>query len=191
MLKFCDTCESKLIKTKEGSKCPRCDKESLQKIKEEADKVYDTTPRYSKENNFPFTKNQHCVQKQVREILGCQKMDGINHNPVENHLVLFMNAHELKPNPNNPYYDHYDPEEKLYYYTGRGKKGDQTPGGVNGILYKSNETSTAIHFFMQRHFGSNHQYMGKVKLVKRIETTQTDSDSNSRKVYQFLLRPIE
>ena len=118
-------------------------------------------------------------------------MDGINHNSIEDFLVLFMNAHELKPNQNNPYYDHYDPDEKLYYYTGRGLKGDQTLFGVNGILDKSNETNTDIHFFMQRHFGSNHQYMGKVKLVKRIETTQTGADSKPRKVYQFLLKPME
>ncbi|GEM_PF-6602574 len=191
MLKFCEKCDSKLIKTKEGSKCPRCDKESLQQIKKDVEKIYDTTPRYSVENYFPFEKNQHCIQQEVREILGCSLMSGINYNKEENFLVLFMNAHELKPNPNNPYYDHYDPDTGLYHYTGRGKKGDQTLTGVNGILDKSNETNTAIHFFMQRHFGSNHQYIGKVKLEDTIPTIQPDENSQNRKVYTFLLRPIE
>ena len=191
MLKFCDTCDSKLIKTKMGEKCPQCDKQSLQQIKEDLEKTYDTTPRYSKEQDFPFEKNQHCIQKEVRNILGCQKMSGINYNKEGNFLVLFMNAHELKPNPNNPYYDHYDPDTGLYHYTGRGKKGHQTLTGVNGILANSDEANTDIHFFMQRHFGSNHQYMGKVKLEKITTTIQPDENSNNRKVYQFLLRPIE
>jgi len=188
MLKFCDKCESKLIKTKMGEKCPQCDKESLQQIKEDLEKVYDTTPRYSKEHDFPFEKNQHCIQKEVRDILDCKKMDGINHNKKGNFLVLFMNARELKPNPSNPYHDYYDSDKGLYHYTGRGKKGDQTLKGVNGILDKSNETNTIIHFFVQRHFRSNHQYMGKVKLV---ETTNYYENSDKRKVYEFLLRPID
>ncbi len=191
MLKFCDTCNSKLIKTKEGPKCPQCDKQSLQKIKEDVEKTFDTTPRYSAEHDFPFEKNQHCIQKEVRDILGCDKMSGINYNKEGNFLVLFMNAHELKPNPSNPYYDHYVPKTGLYHYSGKGKKGDQTLTGVNGILDKSNETNTDIHFFMQRHFGSNHQYMGKMKLEDTIPTTQPDEESKSRRVYEFLLRPIE
>ena len=191
MLKFCEKCESKLIKTKMGDKCPQCDKESLQQINENLEKAKDTTPKYSADQDFPFEKNQYCVQKEVRQILDCDLMSGINHNKKGNFLVIFMNAHQLKDSQNNPYHDYYDPDTGLYHYTGRGKKGDQTLTGVNGILDKSNETNTAIHFFVQRNVGSNHQYIGKVKLEKTISTLQPDKNSQNRKVYQFLLRPIE
>ena len=117
-------------------------------------------------------------------------MSGINYNKEGNFLVLFMNAHELTGNT-NPYHDYYESETGLYHYTGKGKKGEQTLAGINGILEKANENDITIHFFMQQNVKSNHQYMGKVKLEKTMLTIQPDRNSKNRKVYEFLLKPIE
>ena len=189
-MKFCEKCDSKLIKTKIGEKCPKCDKESLKQIKENLEKDKVIIP-FSVGQEFPFEKNQHYEQKVVRKTLGCDLMSGINYNKEGNFLVIFMNAHGPKTSQNNPYYDYYEPNTGLYHYIGKGKKGDQTLTGVNGVLEKSNENNTEIHFFMQQHLGGNHQYIGKVKLEKTIPTIQPDVNSKNRKVYKFLLRPTQ
>ena len=189
-MNFCDKCDSKLIKTTKGDKCPRCDKESLEQIDKNLEKEKITITRYSIGQDFPFEKNQYYTQKDVRKSLGCDLMSGINYNKEGNFLVLFMNAHELTGNT-NPYHDYYESETGLYHYTGKGKKGEQTLAGINGILEKANENDITIHFFMQQSVRSNHQYMGKVKLEKTMLTIQPDRNSKNRKVYEFLLKPIE
>ncbi len=49
-------------------------------------------------------------------------MTGINYNQNGNFLVLFMNAHDIKSQKNNPYLDKFDPQTGLYHYTGKGKR---------------------------------------------------------------------
>ena len=39
--------------------------------------------------------------------------------------------------------------------------------------------------------GSNHQYVGLVKLEKINQNIQPDEHGKNRKVYEFLLKPIE
>jgi len=172
-----------------GEKCPQCDKQSLQQIKEISEKEKKSV--IYNDINFPFEKGQYYLQKDVREKLGCGIMFGINYNKEGNFLVIFMNAHDLKSQQNNPYIDRYDPETGLYHYTGRGKKGDQTLSGSNERIVNSNENNTDIHFFKQQNVGSNHQYVGLVKYEDYIKTTQPDEWGNDRKVFEFLLRPIE
>ena len=77
-------------------------------------------------------------------------MTGINYNKEGNFLVIFMNAHDLKSQQNNPYIDRYDPETGLYHYTGRGKKGNQTLTGSNERLASSDINNTDIYFFKQQ-----------------------------------------
>jgi len=190
ILRFCDTCDSKLIKTRIGEKCPKCDKEIIKQV-ETIEKNQDNIPKYTLGQDFPFEKNEHYRQKDIRNSLGCSLMSGINFNKEGNFLVIFMNAHNLKKSQNNPYHDYYDSETGLYHYIGRGKEGHQTLTSVNEYVATSNENNTIIHFFVQRNLGSDHMYVGKVKLEKVIPSIQTDVKSKPRKVYEFLLRPID
>lgn len=188
-MKFCDICDSKLIKTPKGDKCPKCDKQEL----EDFNKMLEQERKATIYNdiNFPFEKNQYYLQKDVRTKLGLSLMAGINYNVNGNYLVLFMNAHDLKTQKNNPYIDRYDPQTGLYHYTGKGKKGDQTLTGVNEHLASSNNNNTDIHFFQQQNIGSNHKYIGLLKLEKTIQNIQPDEHGRNRKVYEFVLKPIE
>jgi len=189
VLNFCDKCNSKLIKTTKGEKCPRCNKEEIENIElmlEEEKKAI-----LYNDVNFPFEKGQYYLQKDVREKLGLGPMFGINYNKNGNFLVIFMNAHDLKFQKNNPYLDRFDSQTGLYHYTGKGKKGNQTLTGSNEHLASSTTNNTDIHFFEQQNVGSNHKYVGLVKLVDIIETTQPDEWTENRKVYEFLLKPIE
>ena len=140
--------------------------------------------------NFPFEKDHYYLQKDIRTKLECGMMTGINYNKEGEFLVVFMNAHELKKHTNNPYLDRYDAQTKLYHYTGRGMKGDQTLTGANERLANSNVNKTDIHFFRQLNVGNKHQYVGRVKLEKIIDNIQPDEFGRNRKVYEFLLKSI-
>lgn len=118
-------------------------------------------------------------------------MAGINFNEEGNFIVLFMNAHNPKNSRNNPYLDRYDEDENLYHYTGKGKKGNQSLTGVNARLANSKLNDRDIHLFRQYNVGEAHEYMGLVKLEKVISNIQPDENGRNRRVYEFLLKPIE
>ncbi len=188
-MKFCSTCDSKLLETKIGEKCPKCDKQEIEHISvmlEQQKKaiIYNDV-------NFPFEKEQYYLQKDVRTKLGLSPMAGINYNVNGNFLVLFMNAHDLSSQKNNPYLDKFDPQTGLYHYTGKGKKGDQTLTGANDRLACSMNNNTDVHLFKQQTVGSNHQYVGLVKLEEIIQNIQPDEHGKNRKVYEFLLKQLE
>jgi len=188
-LNFCDKCDSKLIETTKGDKCPKCDEQEIENIQVMLER--EKKAIIFNDVNFPFEKGQYYLQKDVRKKLGLSPMPGINYQKNGNFLVLFMNAHDLKFQKNNPYIDRFDPQTGLYHYTGRGKKGDQTLTGSNEHLASSDKNNTDIHFFEQQNVGSNHKYVGLVKLEEIIENTQPDEWEQNRKVYEFLLKPIE
>ena len=189
-MKFCPKCDSVITKKKNEEYCSKCDKETLEKIKEDSKKE---TKLYSDSayEDFKFEKNQSYKAPMVRKRFGLGLMTGINYVSEGNFLIIFMSAPDPKASQNNPYHDRFDSETGLYHYTGRGLKGDQKLTGANQILYESNETNTVIHFFRQYHKGEPHEYMGKVKLEKTISSIQPDKHSKNRKVFEFLLRPIE
>jgi hypothetical protein len=189
-LKFCPECNSIIVKKKNNEFCSKCDKESLEKIKEDSKKGIDLYPD-SAYDNFQFLKNQNYQAPLVRKKFGLGLMTGINYVREENFLIIFMSAPDLKKHQNNPYHDYFDSETGLYHYTGKGLEGNQTLTGVNQIVNESNETNTIIHFFRQYHKGQPHQYIGKMKLEKTKEVIQPDKHSQNRKVFEFLLRPID
>ena len=160
-MKFCNTCDSKLINTPKGEKCSKCDKEEIESIVE-LTKNKKKAIIYSNEN-FPFVKGQHYLQKDVRTKLGLSPMAGINYNVNGNFLVLFMNAHDLSSQKNNPYIDRFDSETGLYHYTGKGKKGDQTLTGANDRLASSTNNNTDVHLFKQQTVGSNHHHVSMIR----------------------------
>ncbi len=189
MLKFCEKCESKLITTKMGLKCQKCD--DLPQIGEE--KINQNKIGTLSKNSFPFETKKYYDAVDVRKTLGCNKISGINHNKELNFLTLLRYAHELKSNPSNPYLDIYDDDLKKYYYTGKGGEGDQTLMGVkgilaNGILANANETNTAIHLFWQHTVNSKHEYVGQMHLEGYETKDQRDKNGDMRKVFVFTLR---
>ncbi|KEQ56792.1 restriction endonuclease protein [Marine Group I thaumarchaeote SCGC AAA799-B03] len=188
-MQFCTQCDSKLVKSRNGQKCPKCDKGELEQL--EIQKNNEKKASIISSENFPFEKGSYYVQKDVRKKLNCGIMSGINYNQEGNFIVIFMNAHELNKQETNPYLDRYDSETGLYHYTGKGLKGDQTLTGVNARLASSTVDGIDIHFFRQHNVGSNHEYVGLVKLEKVIQNLQPDEHGKSRKVYEFLLRPVE
>lgn len=188
-MKFCDKCGSKLIKTPKEDKCSQCDKQELENL----DKIIEQERKAIIYNdiNFPFEKGQYYLQKDVRTKLGLNLMFGINYNADGNYIILFMNAHDPKIPKNNPYIDRFDSQTGLCYYTGAGKKGDQTLTGSNEHLASSNNNNTDIHFFQQQNVGSNHKYIGLLKLEKIVENIQPDEQGRDRRVYQFILKLVE
>lgn len=184
-MQFCGKCDTKLTRTDNGLKCPRCEPEQII-IKKEFEKK-------NPSGEFPFELNQYYVQKEIRQTLGCNNMSGINFNKAGNFLVVFMNAHSAaKPGQqNNVYFDHYNNETGLYHYVGRGKIGNQNLRGVNGRLAYSKQNNTKIHFFRQYNFGASHKYVGEVTVEKIIEDRQPDKNGKDRMVYVFLLKPNE
>lgn len=188
-MEFCKKCNSKLIKKKIGSLCPNCDRFSLEEINQEPKET--VVEKYVKGQEFPFEKNQYFPAKIVRKTFGCSVMHGINYNEEGHFLIIFMNAHAPGTNENNPYPDFYDPNLRIYHYFGRGRDGDQTLTGVNGILEKSNEKNIDIHFFRQYHIRHDHEYVGKVKLLRVVPNTLTDKHGEISRAYEFLLRPVE
>lgn len=203
-MKFCDSCNSKLINTLKVEKCPKCDKEELESIielteneKKEIKSIIELNKNEKKAiiyslENFPYEKEQYYLQKDVRKTLGLGPMSGINYNKNGNFIVLFMSAHDLSSQKNNhPYTDIFDSQTGLYHYTGRGTKGDQTLTGANEHLASSSNNSTDVHLFKQQESKNKHQYVGLVKLEKIIPSTQLDGHGKNRKVYQFLLKQLE
>lgn len=105
-MNFCDNCGSKLLNTSKGDKCPKCDKAVIESIVEQTQREKKAII-YSHEN-FPFETGQYYFQKDVRTKLDLGTMAGINYNVNGNFLILFMNAHDISSQKNNPYVDKFD-----------------------------------------------------------------------------------
>ena len=185
MLKFCDKCESKLIKTKTGLKCQKCD--DLPQITK--NNITENKIGTLADDSFPFEIKKYYEAGDIRKTLVCDKMSGINYHEGKNFLTLIRYAHELKPNPSNPYLDVYDKDLKKYYYTGKGGVGDQTLTGVNDKLVNADNTNTTIHLFWQHNTNSKHEYIGQMHLENYEVKNQRDKKGDMRKVFVFTLRP--
>ncbi len=183
MLKFCEKCDSKLIRTKIGLKCQKCD--DLSQIKEH---VTENKIGTLSDDSFPFELNQRYLQRDIRNKLDCHPQFGINFNEKYNFFVLIRNAHKLIPNQTNVYLDRYDPESGLYYYVGRGTTGDQQLTGSNLYLYNSKENNQKIHLFWERIHGSDHYYVGLVEVENVHQEEQLDVEDDKRKVFVYTLK---
>ncbi|EIJ64996.1 hypothetical protein BD31_I0769 [Candidatus Nitrosopumilus salaria BD31] len=181
-MEFCDICKSKKIKTFEGFKCQNCD-DYNPNTKNPTKK-----PVYSENESFPYIKDEYYVQKEIRKKLGLGLMSGINPNRELRIIVLFRNAHVLKPNQTNVYLDKYDKETGIYRYVGKGLIGDQTLDGDNGLLKNAAQNNYKVHLFWQHNANSNHQYVGEVNVKDVIPDSQPDKNGKNRKVFVFLLK---
>jgi len=182
-MKFCPICNSKLFQTIDGFKCTKCDNYNPNEKKIVSKKIY------SDDESFPYVKNEYYIQKEIRNRLGLGLMTGINLKKELHMIVLFRNAHILKPNQTNIYLDRYDEETGIYRYVGRGLIGDQSISGANGYLKYSNDHDYTVHLFWQQNKNSKHQYVGKVSVEDVISERQPDKNGKIRDVFVFLLKP--
>jgi len=182
-MKFCSTCNSKLFQTSEGFKCVTCDNYNPNEKKISSKTIY------SENDSFPYVKNEYYVQKEIRNRLGLGLMTGINLKKELHMMVLFRNAHILKPNQTNIYLDKYDEEAGIYRYVGKGLIGDQSISGDNGYLKYSNDHNYSVHLFWQQNANSDHKYVGKVSVTDVITEKQSDKNGKIRDVFVFLLKP--
>ncbi len=182
-MKFCKICDSKLYNTSEGFKCKKCDNYNPN------EKKVVTKTVFSNDESFPYIKNEYYVHKEICNRLGFSVMPGINLNKNLHKIVLFRNAHILKPNQTNIYLDRYDSETGIYYYVGRGLTGNQTLSGDNGFLKNAKEHNFTVHLFWQQNANSTHQYVGEVSVDDVISEKQPDKNGKSRDVFVFLLKP--
>jgi len=182
-MKWCPICNSKQFKTSDGLKCRKCDNYNPNEKKIISKTVY------SDNESFPYVKNEYYVQKEIRNRFGLGLMTGINPKKELGIIVIFRNAHILKPNQTNIYLDKFDAETGIYRYVGKGLIGDQSDTGDNGILKNSKETNLSVHLFWQQNANSDHQYVGKVSVEDVISEKQPDKNGKSRDVLIFLLKP--
>lgn len=182
-MKFCDNCQSKLFKTSDGYKCQKCDNFNPNEKKVIRKSIY------SDNESFPYVKDEYYVQREIRKRLNLGLMAGINPNKELRIIVLFRNAHILKPNQTNIYLDRFDEETGIYQYVGKGLIGDQTFDGDNGLLKNANENNFTVHLFWQQNANSNHKYVGEVSVADVVLDSQYDKNNKMRKVFVFLLKP--
>ena len=183
-MEFCGICKSKKFRTSDGFKCKTCDDYNRDT------KKVTKKPVYSENGLFPYVKNEYYVQKDIRKRLGLGLMTGINPNKDLRIIVLFRNAHVLKPNQTNVYLDRYDKETGIYSYVGKGLIGDQTLDGDNGLLKNHTQNNYKVHLFWQHNSNSDHQYVGEVTVEDVIPDIQPDKNGQNRKVFVFLLKLI-
>jgi len=182
-MKFCDICNSKLFKTPEGFKCKKCDNYNPDEKKPIRKTIY------SENQSFPYVKNEYYIQKEIRNRLGLGQMTGINLKKELGMIIIFRNAHILKPNQTNIYLDKYDEDAGIYRYVGKGLIGDQILNAENESLKNAKEHKYGVHLFWQQNANSDHQYVGKVSVEDVISDLQPDKNGKIRSVYVFLLKP--
>jgi len=184
-LQFCDKCDSKLIKTSIGLKCPKCD--NIDEIPKKT--IIKNEIGILSHDSFPFEKNQSYEAPDIRNTLNCDRQSGISYNKDYNFLTLLRYAHKLEPNTSNPYLDEY--KDGKYFYVGKGPTGNQTiTSGVNEKLANAKQTGTKIHLFWQEYANNDFLYVGEMNLEGHESKTQPGKDGNDRIVYVFTLKPI-
>ena len=183
-MKFCPNCNSKLFQSTDGFKCKKCDDYNPDKKKIISKTIF------SDDESFPYVKNEYYVHAEICKRLGFSVMPGINLNSNLHKIILFRNAHVLKPNQTNIYLDRFDDETGLYHYVGKGLTGNQTLNGVNGTLKNHKENNYSVHLFWQHNANSDHQYVGEVSVEDIVSEKQPDKGGQIRDVFVFLLKPI-
>lgn len=105
-------------------------------------------------------------------------------------LTSTPNARQLSE---NPYYDRI--ENDILVYTGAGREGEQTLGGVNKRLPQQLDTNFPIYSFIlvssrrDRSVGPKRwKFLGMGEYLRHYPDTQTDTEGKVRKVWLFEIR---
>lgn len=124
--------------------------------------------------------NQIYSQQDIKVELGCTIMRGMNYKKDTNRLVLIQN------HVKSIYED--KQEGDILYYTGEGRKGDQTLTGANKRLLEAKKNNTTV-FLFEVFKKTEYTYKGEVELISEpfIEK-QPDEDNKFRNAYIFPLK---
>ena len=180
-MKFCDKCDSKLIETKVGLKCQKCD--DLSQVPE---KPTENKTEILSNDSFLFEIGKYYEQKLIRKRIAHPQW-GISYNLKGDYWVIIKNK---KSDTNTD--DDRIGKDGFYRYTGQGLSGDQSSDSANNSgLKNAASNGQKIHLFWQDNQNSNHKYVGEVKVVKTDEgEKQIGKDGYPRKVIVFILQPV-
>ncbi|MBX8456246.1 HNH endonuclease [Apilactobacillus kunkeei] len=106
-------------------------------------------------------------------------VSGVRYSSVYNHIVV-ISKYDSK---NSPYQDTWD--NYTLYYTGTGKKGDQTES-KNKRLINANKEKMPVYLFESFNAGE-YTYRGQVYVGTVYKDNEEDSSGNTREVYKFPL----
>ena len=177
LLKFCDKCNSILIR-KNNYKCFSCDGDFT--VKDENPKKPANLDLLS---SFPFKKGEYYQGKLIREKCHAHPQWGISQNPYDSYWIVI----KTKKSKSN-IYDDKMVSEGLYSYVGQGLTGDQVMNSSNYGLKNAKVKGQKIHLFWQSAMGSDHKYLGEVEVEKMEEMEQPDQYNIPRNVFVFFLR---
>lgn len=133
-------------------------------------------------------KDQQLTNDDIMRIFGVGNMGGIRYSSKNNVIVLCDTQ-------SGHYDDTFDEEFQIIYYTGEGRKGNQTLTGNNQRMITS-ETTPMFYFIEvpqdsgQRKRGALdniYRFVGRVKYSKYAFKTENDIDGIPRQVIKFLL----
>ena len=128
---------------------------------------------------MPLKINQIYSQEDIKNMLDCTIMRGMNYKINTNRLILIRN------HVKSIYDDRQD--GNILYYTGEGTKGDQELKFSNKRLSDSNKDNTEVLLFEVFKI-KEYTYKGQVKLIDEpYQEFQSDSEGLNRKVYIFPL----
>ncbi|PFE56304.1 restriction endonuclease [Bacillus cereus] len=130
--------------------------------------------------NVNFKPGGVYTNQQVMDVFKCDNNQGMRRSHATNSLVLFTKINK------DLYNDRWNRD--ILYYTGMGKKGDQTlQGNQNKTLYESNDNAIKVYLF-ETIASQKHLFRGKVKLSDFPFTeVQEDLNKQKRKVWIFPL----
>ena len=121
-------------------------------------------------------------------IRACLKQDDVLRR-----LVLLTAVPSAKQARENPYHDRI--EDDILFYTGAGKEGDQTLGGVNKRIPQQFELNFPIYGFIivgsrrDRDIGPKRwRFLGLLEYLRHYPDSQADSQGKVRNVWAFEFR---
>jgi hypothetical protein len=134
-------------------------------------------------SNIHLTKGQKLHNNEIAEIFKCSNQGGMRRSHATNTLVIISDHRKM-------YEDHW--EGSTFYYTGMGKKGDQSlTFAQNRTLAESNTNGVDVYLFEVFEQGV-YTFSGQVELVgEPFQEDQPDEDRNMRKVWIFPLKVVD
>ncbi|MED0983009.1 HNH endonuclease signature motif containing protein [Bacillus paramycoides] len=150
----------------------------------ELEKVKDFFSDIEARINVNFKPGGFYTNQQVMDIFKCDNNQGMRRSHATNSLVLFTKVDK------DLYKDCWNGD--TLYYTGMGKKGDQTlEGNQNKTLYESSDTTIKLYLF-ETIASQKHLFRGRVKLSGSPFTeVQEDLDKQKRNAWIFPLSIID
>ncbi len=160
-----------------GLKCKKCDDLSQIPKREDENEILSN-------DSFPFEQGKYYKQKLIRKRVGHPRW-GISYNKKYKCWIVIKNKN------NNSYNDRIG-KDGFYRYTGQGLSGNQSYDNSNNSGLKNAESKRQeIHLFWQDNQGSDHKYIGKVKVKKTGNESQYDVNGHLRNVIMYTLQPVE